>query len=81
MITENKRYVLKKIIKFFENKEFHYKNLYRDAIKQYKFLTNSTNVSSLLPNPIKKDRDYKIKLVDYCHELCSIFEKEGINYY
>ena len=37
MITENKRYVLKKIIKFFENKEFHYKNLYRDAIKQYKF--------------------------------------------
>lgn len=81
MITENKRYVLKKIIKFFENKEFHYKNLYRDAIKQYKFLTNSTNVSSLLPNPIKKDRDYQIKLVDYCHELCSIFEKEGINYY
>lgn len=81
MTSENKRFVLKKISKLFENKETHYRNLFRDAVKQYKFLTNSTSVKSLLPNPNKKNREYQEGLVNYCHELCSNFEKEGINYF
>lgn len=81
MTSENKRFVLKKIKKHFEDKETRYKNLYKNAVRQYKFLTSSTDVKSLLPNPNKKDREYQENLVNYCHELCSTFENEGINYF
>lgn len=81
MGIENKRFVLKRIKFKLKNKEERYKKLYRDAVRQYKFLAASADVRKVSPNPNKKEREYQLKLVDYCHNLLSAFEKEGINYF
>ena len=79
MSTENKKYVIKYLKDKFKNKEDYYKKLYINAVKQYKFLTYSADVRQILPNPNPKERDYQLRLTNYCHKLLSSFEKEGIN--
>ena len=81
MGIDSKHLVLKRIKFKFCNQDERYKSLYKNALRQYKFLTSSTDVCKVSSNPNKKEREHQLKLVNYCHDLLSKFEKEGINYF
>lgn len=81
MSSQEKNFVIKHIKNKLQNKEKYYRELYIDAVRQYKFLTKGADITKLFPTPIKEDREFQLNLVDFCYQITSVLEKEGINYF
>ncbi len=58
-----------------------YEKLYKEEVKEYRQITNKADIYKLLPAQDKKLREDQLRLTDFCHELLSSLEKEGINYF
>ena len=58
MSSQEKNFVIKHIKNKLQNKEKYYRELYIDAVRQYKFLTKGADITKLFPTPIKKIENF-----------------------